>query len=60
MLGKTIGEGEFGVVKEATNEVTDEKVAVKILRKNKDKQSKIENMKREIAIMRKLKHQNIV
>ncbi len=35
MLGKTIGEGTFGKVKLATHTLTGEKVAIKILVKEK-------------------------
>ena len=35
MLGKTIGEGTFGKVKMATHTLTGEKVAIKILVKEK-------------------------
>jgi 5'-AMP-activated protein kinase, catalytic alpha subunit len=56
-LGKTIGEGSFGKVKLAEHELTSHKVAVKIVNKEKLKDSKVNNkIKREIKILKLLKH----
>lgn len=48
-LGKTLGEGTFGKVKLATHILTGEKVAIKILEKQKIiDQSDVERVTREI------------
>ena len=56
-----IGEGAFGSVRLGINKQTNEKVAIKILERSKLK--KIEDLirfEREIEILKKLKHPNIV
>jgi serine/threonine protein kinase len=61
MLGKTIGEGTFGKVKLGVHLPTGEKVAVKILEKSKIKeQADIRRVNREIKILKKAKHCNII
>ena len=61
MLGKTIGEGTFGKVKLGVHLPTGEKVAVKILEKNKIKeQADIRRVNREIKILKKARHSNII
>lgn len=61
VLSKTIGQGTFGKVKLALHSPTNEKVAIKILEKKKLKDSSdIERISREIKILKKLSHQNIV
>ena len=61
MLGKTIGEGTFGKVKIAVHVPTGEKVAVKILEKNKIKdQADVRRVNREIKILKKTRHSNII
>jgi 5'-AMP-activated protein kinase catalytic alpha subunit len=60
-LGKTLGKGTFGQVKLGTNVNTGEKVAIKVLDKCKIKDSAdIDRIKREIHIMKLLRHPNIV
>lgn len=60
-LGKSIGEGTFGKVRLATHTLTDEKVAVKTLQKDKIvEQSDIERVTREICILKILRHPNII
>ena len=56
-----LGEGAFGSVRLGINKQTGEKVAIKILEKNKlnKYQDKI-RIEREIEILKKLKHPNIV
>lgn len=52
-LGKTLGEGTFGKVKLATHILTGEKVAIKILEKQKIiDQSDVERVTREIQILK--------
>ena len=58
---RKIGEGTFGKVILAKDEITKEKVAIKILDKNKIlKETNISNLEREIKILKLLRHNNIV
>ena len=58
---KTIGEGTFGKVKLALHKLTEEKVAIKILEKNKINNNKdLERIEKEIKYMKMLNHPNIV
>lgn len=60
-LGKTIGEGTFGKVKLGTHILTSEKVAIKILEKNRIvEQADVERVAREIHILKILRHPNII
>lgn len=60
-LGRTIGEGTFGKVKFAVNTETNERVAVKILDKQKIiRQGMAEAVKKEITIMKMISHKHIV
>ncbi|KAL5782798.1 hypothetical protein ACOSP7_007827 [Xanthoceras sorbifolium] len=60
-LGRTLGEGNFGKVKLATNLDSGQAFAVKILEKNRIIDLKItDQIKREIATLKLLKHPNIV
>ncbi|KAK9122547.1 hypothetical protein Sjap_012149 [Stephania japonica] len=60
-LGRTIGEGTFAKVKFARNVETGEAVALKILDKEKVLRHKMaEQIKREIATMKLIKHPNVV
>ncbi|XP_058107501.1 CBL-interacting protein kinase 32-like isoform X1 [Magnolia sinica] len=60
-VGRTIGEGTFAKVKFAKNSETGEPVAIKILDKEKVlKHKMVEQIKREIAIMKLIKHPNVV
>jgi 5'-AMP-activated protein kinase catalytic alpha subunit len=61
ILGKTLGEGAFGKVKVATHIHTGEKVAIKILDKTKmENEEDIERVQKEINILKKLRHKNII
>ena len=61
MLGETIGEGTFGKVKLATHILTGQKVAIKILEKDRITDKKdIERVSREIHILKKIRHPNLV
>jgi len=58
---KKIGQGTFGVVILAIHKITNEKVAIKILDKEKITQkTDIARVKKEIEILKKLRHNNIV
>ena len=60
-LGKTIGQGTFGKVKLGTHTLTDEKVAVKILEKERIKDvADVERVAREIHILKLIRHPNII
>lgn len=60
-VGRTIGEGTFAKVKFARNSETGEAVALKILDKEKVLKHKMaEQIKREIATMKLIKHPNVV
>ncbi|KAK8966097.1 CBL-interacting protein kinase 32 [Platanthera guangdongensis] len=60
-LGRTIGEGTFAKVRFARNSETGDAVAIKILDKEKILKNKmVEQIKREIATMKLIKHPNVV
>jgi len=60
-LGRTLGEGTFGKVKYAVNTETNEAVAIKVLDKEKiQKQNMGNQIKKEISIMKMVKHKYIV
>ena len=60
-LGKTIGKGTFGKVKLGNHNLTSEKVAVKILEKEKIQGvSDVERVAREIHILKLIRHPHII
>jgi serine/threonine-protein kinase Chk1 len=59
-LMQTLGEGTFGEVKLAVNKTTKECVAVKVLLENDKFKSSHESLKKEICIMKMLKHEHII
>ncbi|KZV30596.1 CBL-interacting serine/threonine-protein kinase [Dorcoceras hygrometricum] len=60
-IGRTIGEGTFAKVKFAKNSETGQPVALKILDKDKVLKHKMaEQIRREIATMKLIKHPNVV
>lgn len=60
-LGRSLGEGTFGKVKYAVDSETNEAVAIKILDKEKiQKQNMGNQIKKEISIMKMVKHKYIV
>jgi serine/threonine protein kinase len=60
-IGRTLGEGTFGKVKFAVNTETNERVAIKILDKEKiQKQNMGEQIKKEIAVMKMVKQKHVV
>ncbi|XP_049838712.1 serine/threonine-protein kinase SIK3 isoform X1 [Schistocerca gregaria] len=59
-LERTIGKGNFAVVKLATHVVTKTKVAIKIIDKTKLDEENLKKIFREIQIMRKLRHPHII
>ena len=62
ILGEEIGKGTFGVVRLATHIITNEKVAVKMLYKEKilKEESAKKRLEKEIKILKVLRHKNIV
>ena len=61
IIGEEIGKGTFGVVRIATHIITGEKVAVKMLYKDKIlEDSDKRRLEREIKILKILRHRNIV
>ena len=61
IVGEEIGKGTFGIVRIATHIITGEKVAVKMLYKEKIlEESDKKRLEREIKILKILKHKNIV
>jgi len=61
VLSKTIGEGTFGKVKLSTHTLTGEKVAIKILEKDKITDvNDVERVAREIHILKLIRHPNII
>ena len=60
-IGKTIGEGTFGKVKLGTHSLTGEKVAIKILEKERIKDAAdVERVAREIHILQLIRHPDII
>mgnify|MGYP001570406544 CR=1 FL=1 len=60
-VGKTIGSGNFSKVKQAIDTETGQSWALKIIDKEQlQKDHMEEQLKREIALMKQLKHENIV
>ena len=60
-IGGRLGEGTFGTVLKAMHRIAGERVAVKVLEKRKMLQAEdIERVGREIAILKMLKHPNVV
>ncbi len=56
-----MGKGTFGKVKLAVHSLTNEKVAIKILEKFRIKDKKdIERISREIKILKKVRHPNVI
>mmetsp|Transcript_89718 Transcript_89718/g.155277 ORF Transcript_89718/g.155277 Transcript_89718/m.155277 type:complete len:869 (-) Transcript_89718:114-2720(-) len=61
ILGKTIGEGTFGKVKLGTHILTGEKVAVKILEKERIVDvADVERVAREIHILKLIQHPHVI
>jgi len=58
--GKTLGEGAFSVVVEATNKSSGESYAVKVVTKSKLTKEDEIALKDEILVLKELKHQHII
>ncbi|EDO46035.1 predicted protein, partial [Nematostella vectensis] len=59
-IEKTIGKGNFAVVKLATHCITKSKVAVKIIDKSQLDDDNLTKVKREVKVMKKLAHPHII
>jgi predicted Ser/Thr protein kinase len=59
-VGAQIGQGGFSVVYEGMEKSTGKKVAIKVIDKKKQDAGQLKLLEREITIMQKLKHPNIV
>lgn len=58
---RTLGKGSFGKVKEALHVISGEKLAIKILEKDKIKKDEdLMRIRREIDILTKVRHPNII
>ena len=59
-IGKEIGRGGFSIVYDGTSKATGQKVAIKVIDKKKQDGEQLVLLQREIDIMKRLKHPNIV
>ena len=60
-LGRSLGSGTFGKVRIGTHTITGEKVAIKILEKDRIKdKGDVERVTREINILKKVRHPNVI
>jgi len=59
-LGREIGRGGFSIVYDGTSKATGKKVAIKVIDKKKQDGEQLVLLQREIDIMKRLKHPNIV
>ena len=55
-----IAKGSFGTVIHVLNTNTEEELAIKIINKSGSNSNSIRKMKKEISILKQLKHENIV
>lgn len=61
VVGKSLGSGTFGKVRIGTHTITGEKVAIKILEKDRIKdKGDVERVTREINILKKVRHPNVI
>ena len=59
-IDETLGSGSFSLVKLGINKITKEKVAVKIMNKEKMNTTRLESARTEIEIMKICQHPNII
>lgn len=60
VIKEKLGSGSFATVKRAISKETNQEVAVKIIKKKKLSTKELKSIEREIDIMIKLKHKNVV
>ena len=59
--GRSLGSGTFGKVRIGTHTISGEKVAIKILEKDRIKdKGDVERVTREINILKKVRHPNVI
>jgi calcium-dependent protein kinase len=59
-LGKTLGKGQFGLVKLATHKVTGVQAAIKTVKKANMKPIEVFQQRREIEVLKMCQHDNII
>jgi len=59
-IGKELGRGGFSVVKEGVDRATGEKIAIKFIEKKFVDQEELKLLGREIDIMKKVQHRNVL
>jgi len=59
-IGKELGRGGFSIVKEGIDRITGERVAVKFIEKKFIDQEELKLLGREIDIMKKVQHRNVL
>lgn len=60
-MGRVLGQGNFAKVYHGRNLITNESVAIKVIKKEKLKKERLVNqIKREVSVMRLVRHPNIV
>mmetsp|Transcript_30174 Transcript_30174/g.39753 ORF Transcript_30174/g.39753 Transcript_30174/m.39753 type:complete len:416 (-) Transcript_30174:442-1689(-) len=59
-IGKKVGEGGFAVVHQCTEKATEKQYAAKIVNRHKLDKQEEEDLHREVAILKMLKHKHIV
>uniref|UniRef100_A0A1I8HJU7 non-specific serine/threonine protein kinase n=1 Tax=Macrostomum lignano TaxID=282301 RepID=A0A1I8HJU7_9PLAT len=59
-LEKTLGKGQTGLVKLGVHCITNRKVAIKIVNREKLSESVLQKVEREIAIMKLIEHPNVL
>eukprot|EP00092_Neocalanus_flemingeri_P021749 GFUD01023592.1.p1 GENE.GFUD01023592.1~~GFUD01023592.1.p1 ORF type:complete len:873 (-),score=186.01 GFUD01023592.1:159-2777(-) len=59
-LEKTLGKGNFAVVRLGTHRLTRTRVAIKVVDKNELDTENLNKIRREIEILKKLSHENII
>ena len=60
IIEEKLGEGIFGTVKLATHKLTNEKVAIKLLNKNRITKAQQTLLSRELSILKRMNHFNII
>ena len=59
-LGKTLGKGQFGLVKQAEHKITHTQVAIKTVKKANMKPIEVFQQRREIEVLKMCQHNNII
>ncbi|XP_065838371.1 serine/threonine-protein kinase 33-like [Oscarella lobularis] len=60
VVGRVLGQGSFGIVKEAVDRQTSTKYAIKIINKEKAGSSAMKLMERELLILQLVEHRHII